>query len=333
MCGHATIALGRFLVDTQDVNVFPKCKDLLERLDTEKKSIVVKIHAPCGIVRVTVPVLFESLDVKQLHVTSDPSRPVSFLSVPSFAVVTDFELVIPPELRWPELFRGLNTCENNKCTLHLDIAFGGAFYAVVLAKELGFPGEEGTVCYNRDTLKALDLATARVKGLLMDQMPKLLKRFHGIVANDLQFLYGVTVVDECRRDLSIMSTKQVKGQDRNLCFFAGQQLDRSPTGSCVSARVALGMTKKEMNFGETWAYHSIVSEVDRGDGSSEPFLGSAYERVLLGPRGIRKNVGSQVAKGDEIEAFVVEVDGHAWYTGVETFVLEKKDSIGRGFLI
>ena len=70
MCGHATIALGRFLIDTWDTSIFPK----REEIDVDAGTLTAKInlHAPCGLVEITVPV---TPDGKR----SDPSRKVSFL--------------------------------------------------------------------------------------------------------------------------------------------------------------------------------------------------------------------------------------------------------------
>lgn len=76
MCGHATIALGRFLVDTHDLRVFPKRNELM--VDPVTQTVDINLHAPCGLVRVTVPA---TPDGKK----SDPSRLVMFLSTPGFA--------------------------------------------------------------------------------------------------------------------------------------------------------------------------------------------------------------------------------------------------------
>ena len=45
MCGHATIALGRFLVDTHDAAVFPHREDLT--YDAERGETTLRLHAPC----------------------------------------------------------------------------------------------------------------------------------------------------------------------------------------------------------------------------------------------------------------------------------------------
>jgi trans-L-3-hydroxyproline dehydratase len=47
MCGHASIALGRFLVDTHDLNVFPRRDEL--KFDPETRTTEINLHVPCGI--------------------------------------------------------------------------------------------------------------------------------------------------------------------------------------------------------------------------------------------------------------------------------------------
>ncbi|KAJ7649612.1 hypothetical protein FB45DRAFT_2 [Roridomyces roridus] len=74
MCGHASIALGRLLVDTHDLSIFPRRNGLVKDLSTG--LVTLRLHAPCGIVQLSVPVKPDG------H--SDPTRPVSFIGVPSF---------------------------------------------------------------------------------------------------------------------------------------------------------------------------------------------------------------------------------------------------------
>ena len=80
MCGHAAIALGRFLVDTHDPRVFPKREEPVH--DPKTNTILLNLHAPCGLVKVTVP---STPDGTQ----ADPLRPVSFEPVPSFTTAID----------------------------------------------------------------------------------------------------------------------------------------------------------------------------------------------------------------------------------------------------
>jgi proline racemase len=146
MCGHATISLGRFLVDTHDLTVFPRRKEL--KPDLAAREVKLNIHAPCGLVRVVVPTTADGQK-------SDPSRPVTFLSTPAYCAATNLEVPIPPELRWPEL--------GEKTSIQIDISYGGAYYALVDARELGF--QDGLRTFN---FASLERAVKRLKQYLVD---------------------------------------------------------------------------------------------------------------------------------------------------------------------
>ena len=96
MCGHATLALGRYAVDQGLIQI----RDGKARLG---------LQCPCGLVEVTV--------------RADPTDPsgrrpgkVSFVSVPAFAYALDYQVEVP----------GLGA-------VTLDIGYGGAYYAFLPA--------------------------------------------------------------------------------------------------------------------------------------------------------------------------------------------------------
>jgi hypothetical protein len=62
-----------------------------------------------------------------------------------------------------------------------------------------------------------------------------------------------------------------------LILFRHRQLDRSPTGSAVGARIALAHAKGQIKIGEKRTYHSIVSL----DSPDDAFVGEALEKVEL----------------------------------------------------
>ncbi|WP_447766174.1 proline racemase family protein [Sphingopyxis panaciterrae] len=94
MCGHATIALGRWAVDTG-------------RVELKGGKASFKLEAPCGV-----------LDVDVLQ--DETGTIVTFESVEAFASRLDQQLDVP----------GFGP-------LRFDIAFGGAFYAILPASRLG----------------------------------------------------------------------------------------------------------------------------------------------------------------------------------------------------
>ena len=65
-----------------------------------------------------------------------------------------------------------------------------------------------------------------------------------------------------------------------------------------------------------------MSELSPED-DAEAFVGSAVEHKQL-----------ETAEGGKcVDAFIVQVEGRAWYVGTETFVSETEDAIGKGFLV
>src|SRR3546814_5237105 len=59
---------------------------------------------------------------------------------------------------------------------------------------------------------------------------------------DLAFLYGTIFTDG--------GDAHAAAPTRNACVFAGRQVDRSPTGSGVAARLALQWTRGEIVLGQ-----------------------------------------------------------------------------------
>jgi trans-L-3-hydroxyproline dehydratase len=291
MCGHAAIALGRFLVDTHDLDVFPLRGTL--NFDHTTLTSTVNLHTPCGINRLSVPTTHDGS-------RSDPSRPVSFLSVPSFVGALGLVVEIPEAQRWLEL--------KEQTSVIVDVSYGGAWYCIVNVVQLGFP--EGLAKLN---MKTYDAVTQVIKTQI-DHTEGL--RAQIAVPTGIEWdLYGVMVVDNINTELvpGTMATES------GLCFFGGQQIDRSPTGGCVAARMALAHAKGVSQLNERRAFNSFVSNAYAGRGA---FIGSNVEEVdIVGGRDIS-------AKG-----VVVRVEGEAFYTGATTFVMEPEDPIREGFAV
>ncbi|KAL4924189.1 putative proline racemase [Aspergillus undulatus] len=290
MCGHATIALGRFLVDTRDLKVFPKRNELV--VDAKKKEVEVKIHAPCGVVTATVPIHYGDDGT----VKSDGSRGVSFLSTPGYVAALNIEVEIPDEIRWAQL--------EDKPSVTVDISYGGAFYALIEARDMGF--RKG-LRSDESEMKALASAARDLKNHLSTH-PAVKKALRLAEDDRLSFLYSVMIVDS---KLGYQPDNS-EGAETGLCFFGdGDQIDRSPTGSCVTARMALAHTRRRRGLGERWAYNSIVSNRFRNGA----FVGTIVD----------EDVNVIGFNGGNWPAVIVRVEGSAFYTGAVTFVHEADD--------
>jgi trans-L-3-hydroxyproline dehydratase len=236
MCGHATIALARWAVESG-----------------RAKGPTVRLQCPCGLV--------------VANVASDGW--VRFESVPSFAYALDR---IAPTRSWGPVT--------------VDIAYGGAFYAFLPAASIGLDLGRSPMRAIVDAGEEIALAAARAIAIEHPTEP------------DLSFLYGTILTD---------AGDGAARPSRNVCIFAGRQIDRSPTGSGVSARMALQVARRQVGLGEQRRFESCTASV---------FTGKALREGA--PAGPRRTV-------------VVEVGGIAHYTGESRFRFDTDDPLKQGF--
>ena len=172
-----------------------------------------------------------------------------------------------------------------------DLAYGGAFYAYVDMAKNNFDFDLTPNSYRQLIQKGMD-----IKHAVMDADKKILHPFE----NDLSFLYGTIFID---------NNKQTSGADsRNVCMFAEGEIDRSPTGSGVSGRMAIHKKRGEIDFGETMSIESITDSV---------FIGSVVSEEDYGP----------------FTAVIPQVEGTAHITGMQTFVIDPNDTMKNGFIL
>ncbi|KAM8920735.1 trans-3-hydroxy-L-proline dehydratase [Pelodytes ibericus] len=200
------------------------------------------------------------------------SGAVRFHSVPAFTLATDVTVDVAG---YGEIV--------------VDIAYGGAFYAFVSADRFGLD-----VCTSR-TRDLVDVAAA-----VTDSVKAQVKLTHPD-SDDLAFLYG-TILTDGNDTYSEQPTA-------NICVFADSQVDRSPTGSGVTARIALQYHKGLIQLDQTRTFKSGATDA--------LFTGKAVKETTCG----------------DFQAVVVEVSGHSYYTGVSSFVIENEDSLKNGFLL
>jgi trans-L-3-hydroxyproline dehydratase len=170
--------------------------------------------------------------------------------------------------------------------VNFDIAYGGAFYAIVDAGPLGLRLEAASY-------SELIEAGRNIKHAIMREV---------VVEHpfepDLNFLYGTIFTGPPVYPLN---------HSRNVCVFAEGEVDRSATGSGVSARAALHYAKGELSLNEKITIESIVGST---------MTVQALEQVEFGP----------------YDAIVPEVSGTAFITGRSTYYFDPSDPFGRGFI-
>ncbi|PTM40126.1 proline racemase family protein [Bosea sp. 124] len=244
MCGHATIALGRYAIE----------HGLVPAVEPVTRFA---IEAPCGLLRL------------ECAVRDGKVESVVFESVPAFVLARDLVVEVPG-------FGALTT----------DIAYGGAFYCILPASRFGLDLFESPVAALTDAAAAL---TDRVRATFAVTHP---------TEPDLGFLYGTIVTDEAGPGETSF----------NLCIFAERQIDRSPTGSGVTARMALDHAKGLVSAGRTRHVRSIT--------------GGTFTGCVLGG-----------VEGPAPGAVTVAVGGSSHFAGEGTFVIEADDPLGHGFVL
>jgi len=197
-------------------------------------------------------------------------KSVRFHNVPSFVLGLDEKVEVP----------GIGE-------VAYDLAFGGAFYAYVQAEplELGLEPENA---------RGLIEAGMAIKHAVMKSRP-IVHPFEP----DLNFLYGTIFIGPT-------STRGV--HDRNVCIFAEGEVDRSPTGTGVSGRVAIHFARGELKLGRPIVIESIVRS---------RFTGRAVREVDFGPH----------------KAVIPEVEGSAHITGRHEFLFDPRDPFSEGFFL
>lgn len=290
MCGHATLALGRFLVDTHDDAVFPARASL--GFDTLTRTTTVLLHAPGGLVRLVVPV---TPDGKY----SDKTRPVSFLSMPAYPLAMGVRIPIATEDWWPEL--------DERGEVPVNFCYGGSYSIVVDSRALGFEHGLREVALERVQHRAETLKRAiAAMGERLGEIG---------IPPAAQSAYGIMVSD----DTTGTAKNGSEGAEAGIFFFGNGQIDRSPTGSCVVARMALAHAKGLRPVGKRWTYDSIVSS----SFSSGSFTAEIIEELAL-----------EGLPNDTKKAVRVQVEGYTSYIGFSTFVVDDHDKIASdGFLI
>lgn len=196
---------------------------------------------------------------------------VSFVNVPSFLLERDLQVDVP----------GIGA-------VRCDIAFGGGFYAYVDAAplELALAPQHAS--------QLIDVGM-RIKRAVMAQYDIV----HPAGDPELNFLYGT---------IFVRLTPEADVHSRNVCIFAEGQVDRCPTGTGVSGRLAIHAARGEVGIDEPIVVESIV--------------GSRFTGRIVGT--------TQVG---DLPAIIPEITGTAHITGRNELLLDPDDPLGQGFFI
>ncbi len=172
-------------------------------------------------------------------------------------------------------------------TLTVDVAYGGMWYAIANARALGFelvPSEA------RD----LSLVGERIRKAAREQLP--------CVHPENADIAGVSIVEIAE------PWRGIGKVTRNAVVVAPGRLDRSATGTGLSARIAALHARGLMGVGDAMTHASVIGST---------FDGRIVRETTVGGRA----------------AIVPAIRGTAWITGVTQVLLDPTDPFPEGYIL
>jgi proline racemase len=237
---------------------------------------IAKVALEAGLLPIEAPETTVKIDTPAGLVTAHARvadgrvQSVFFHNVPSFVLVLNETADVP----------GLGQ-------VRYDIAFGGAFYAFVQAEDVG------VTCAPEDFRALIEKGMAIKRAIMATRpIPHPFER-------DLSFLYGTIFVGP---------PLDAGAHSRNVCIFAEGEVDRCPTGTGVSARLAIHHARGEIALNQPMVVESIIST---------RFTGRIVEKTGFGP----------------YAAIIPEVEGTAHITGRHEFLINPEDPLRDGFIL
>jgi proline racemase len=250
MCGHAIIALTTLAVESDALRSRLRCGG--------GSQVDVVFNVPAGRIHASA------------RVENGRARDVTFRNVPSYLCIRNQEVEV----------HGIGR-------IRFDVAYGGAFYALVEASPLG-------LLLAPENLSSLIDCGRRIKRAVMSEFT-----IEHPFERELSFLYGTIFTGPAQK---------LGHHSRNVCVFADGEVDRSATGSGVSARAALHFARGELDHGAKITIESIVGST---------MTVQVVQCVSFGP----------------YDAIVPEVGGTAFVTGRHEFYLDPDDPLSEGFIL
>jgi proline racemase len=228
------------------------------------------LEAPAGLIGVVAAV------------EGGKAKSITFKNVPAFAVYLDTPVEVP-----------------KLGTVTVDVAFGGMFYAIVDASQVGLriTPDEG-----RDLVRVGEMIKASVR----EQLP--------ITHPDNPAIVGVTLLEfsapATRQDASLKNTVVVStGQfDWSRPETWTGILDRSPCGTGTCAKMAVLHAKKQLELNQDFVHEGL--------------LGTTFTGRLIGTT----QVGSY-------PAVVPTITGSAYVYAISHYMVDPLDPFPEGFVV
>jgi proline racemase len=266
MCGHGIIALTHGLIEE---GLYP----------ATEPSTTIRWETPAGLVTATAEV--------RAGAEGEPNvRAVRFVNVPAY-LHADRLAIRPRGVR-------LVGAAAQRRALSVHLAYGGAYYGIVDAADLGLR----VVPEHASALR--DAGAAVTEELRRDHSPT-----HPLDPS-LGFVYGTVIVDS-----DPASSPDGRARDatiRNVTVFADAEVDRSPCGSGTSALLAARHALGASDVGDELVNAGITGE---------SFLARVESTTRIG----------------EHDGVITSVQGRAFVTGRHTFVRDERDPLVDGFVL
>jgi proline racemase len=227
-------------------------------VEMQEPETVFKLEAPAGVVEV------------RAQCRDGKCESVELTNVPSFAAHLDAPLEV----------EGVGT-------LTVDVAFGGMWYAIADARELGFALEPSEARDLSDTGELIRLAAR-------EQLP--------CVHPENDAIAGVSIVQIAEPWQGVDATS------KNAVVVSPGRLDRSATGTGLSARMSALHARGDMRVGDAMTHASV--------------LGTTFDGRIV----------SETSVGDT-PAIVPAIRGSAWITGITQVLVDPTDPFPEGYLL
>ena len=172
-------------------------------------------------------------------------------------------------------------------TIAVDIAYGGMWYAIADAHALGFALEPSEA-------RELSRVGELIRVAAREQLP--------CAHPDNPEIAGVSIVEIAER------WQGVDAVSRNAVVVAPGRLDRSATGTGLSARMAALHARGLMRTGDSMTHASVI--------------GSTFDGRIV----------SETTVGDRT-AIVPAIRGSAWITGITQIFVDPSDPFPEGYLL
>jgi proline racemase len=229
-----------------------------------------------GLVPVSEPVTAIVLDTPaglvraKVAVADGVAESVTIQNVPSFLYLADQVVKVP----------GLGE-------VVLDIAYGGNFYALVPAEQVG-----------------LELVPSSAKEIIRKG-----SMIREAIAQQVEVQHpAIAAINRCSHVRFIGKSPNPEVTTRNAVLYSAEAIDRSPCGTGTSAEMAARFAKGTQRLGEEMVSESIIGSL---------FYGRLVEEAQVGP----------------YRAVVPTVRGSAYITGIQQFVLDRRDPLPEGFFL